>query len=127
MVMAEPKDYTPAERTAIQATFPAPFNTADLAAGEKQFNKCRACHTITPDGMNMSGPHLFGVFGRKAATAAGYPYSDAMRKYAVVWDYETLDIFLKAPQATVKGTKMGFAGIQDADKRHLALRAQRGH
>ncbi|MBP2158802.1 MULTISPECIES: cytochrome c family protein [Asticcacaulis] len=118
--LAAPIVYTDAEKAEILKTFPAPYDTADLAAGEKQFNKCRACHTITPDGMNMSGPHLFGVFGRKAATAAGYPYSEAMRKHAVVWDYATLDTFLTAPQATVKGTKMGYPGIKDdTDRRNL--------
>lgn len=118
ITLAAPIVYTDAEKVEIQKAFPVPYNTADLAAGEKQFNKCRACHTITPDGMNMSGPHLFGVIGRKAATAAGYPYSDAMRKHGVVWDYETLDTFLKAPQATVKGTKMGYPGIKDDADRH---------
>ena len=120
MVMAEPKAYTPAEIAAIQATFPAPFDAADMTAGEKQFNKCRACHTITPDGMNMTGPHLYGVFGRHSATASGYTYSDAMMKHNVTWDFKTLDVYLKAPQEVVRGTKMGFMGIpNDADRRNL--------
>ena len=118
MTMAVPKEYTPAEKAAIQATFPAPYNTADLAAGEKQFNKCRACHTITPDGMNMTGPHLYGVFGRHSATATGYSYSDAMLAHNVTWDFNTLDTYLKAPQQVVKGTKMGFMGIADDTDRH---------
>ena len=118
--LAAPIVYSDAEKAEIQKTFPAPYNTADLAAGEKQFNKCRACHTITPDGMNMTGPHLFGVIGRKAGTSAGYPYSEAMQKHGVVWDYETLDTFIKAPQATVKGTKMGYPGVpDDTDRRNL--------
>lgn len=129
MVMAEPKDYTPAEKAAIKATFPAPFNTADLDAGEIQFNKCRACHTITPDGMNMTGPHLYGVFGRHSATAKGYTYSDAMMKHNVTWDFNTLDVYLAAPQEVVKGTKMGFMGIPNEADRHnliayLALETQ---
>ncbi len=120
IVMADPKVYTPAEKAAIQATFPAPFNAADLEDGEKQFGKCRACHTITPDGMNMTGPHLYGVFGRHAATAKGYTYSDAMSKHDVVWDFNTLDVYLKAPQQVVKGTKMGFMGIEsDTQRRNL--------
>lgn len=120
IALAEPIVYTDAEKAEIQKTFPAPYNTADLAAGEKQFNKCRACHTITPDGMNLTGPHLFGVIGRKAGTSAGYPYSEAMQKHGVMWDYEALDTFIKAPQATVKGTKMGYPGVQDdTDRRNL--------
>ncbi len=120
MVMADPKVYTPAEKASILATFPAPFNTADLDDGEKQFGKCRACHTITPEGMNMTGPHLYGVFGRHAATAKSYTYSDAMTKHDVVWDFNTLDVYLKAPQQVVKGTKMGFMGIEsDTQRRNL--------
>ncbi|MGZ3306512.1 MAG: c-type cytochrome [Asticcacaulis sp.] len=118
MAMADPPEYSPAQKAAIVATFPAPFNKADLEAGEKQFNKCRSCHTITPDGMNMTGPHLYGVFGRHAATAKGYTYSDAMKAHNVVWDFGTLDIYLKSPQTVVKGTKMGFMGIENDTDRH---------
>jgi cytochrome c len=118
--LGAPVEYTAAEKATIQATFPAPYNTADLAAGEKQFNKCRACHTISPNSMNMTGPHLYGVFGRHSASAAGYTYSDAMKAHNVVWDFKTLDEFLKAPQTVVKGTKMGFMGVpKDDDRRNL--------
>jgi len=115
---AEPPEFTTAQKTQILATFPAPYNTADLDAGEKQFNKCRSCHTITAGKMNMTGPHLYGVFGRHAATAQGYTYSDAMKAHNVVWDFDTLDIYLKSPQAVVEGTKMGFMGIQNDTDRH---------
>ena len=117
MVMAEPAEYTPAEKATIQATFPAPYNTADLAEGEKQFMKCRACHTITPDKMNMTGPHLYGVFGRKSGTEPGYTYTDAMTAHNTVWDFATLNTYLASPQAVVKGTKMSFPGILDDAKR----------
>ena len=117
---AEPPEFTPAQKTQILATFPAPYNTADLDAGEKQFNKCRSCHTITADKANMTGPHLYGVFGRHAATAEGYTYSDAMKAHNVVWDFATLDIYLKSPQTVVAGTKMGFPGLEkDTDRRNL--------
>jgi cytochrome c len=117
---AEPPEFTAAQKAQILATFPAPYNTADLDAGEKQFNKCRSCHTITAGKMNMTGPHLYGVFGRHAATAEGYTYSDAMKAHNVVWDFDTLNIYLKSPQSVVPGTKMGFMGIQnDTDRRNL--------
>ena len=118
MQMAEPPEFTAAQKTAILATFPAPFNAADLDAGEKQFNKCRSCHTITADKMNMTGPHLYGVFGRHSASVADYPYSDAMKAHNVVWDFDTLDIYLKSPQTVVGGTKMGFMGIDNDPDRH---------
>lgn len=117
MVMAEPAEYTPAEKAAIQASFPAPYNTGDLAEGEKQFMKCRACHTITSDKMNMTGPHLYGVFGRKSGTEPGYTFTDAMTAHNTVWDFDSLNTYLASPQAVVKGTKMSFPGIPDEAKR----------
>lgn len=121
MVMAEPADYTPAEKAAIQATFPAPYNTADLAEGEKQFMKCRACHTITSDKMNMTGPHLYSLFGRKSGTEPGYTFSDAMTAHNTVWDFDSLNTYLESPQTVVKGTKMSFMGIPDEAKRHALI------
>jgi cytochrome c len=118
MMVATPHVYTDAEKTAIQATFPAPYNTADLAAGETQFNKCRSCHTIGPDKMNLVGPHLYGVFGRKSGTEPGYTFSEAMTAYNVTWDFATLDTYIAAPQTVVKGTKMSYQGIRDETDRH---------
>ena len=118
MAVATPHVYTDAEKTAIQATFPAPYNTADLAAGEKQFTKCRACHTIGPDRMNLVGPHLYGVFGRKSGTEPGYTFSEAMTAHNAVWDFDTLDAYIAAPQTVVKGTKMSYQGIKDETDRH---------
>jgi cytochrome c len=118
VVMVTPHTYSDAEKTVLQATFPAPYNTADLAAGESQFNKCRACHTIGPDKMNLVGPHLYGVFGRKSGTEPGYTFTEAMTAHKVTWDFDTLDAYLAAPQVVVKGTKMSYQGIKDETDRH---------
>ncbi|MFT4076207.1 MAG: cytochrome c family protein [Asticcacaulis sp.] len=118
MIMAAPHSYSAEEKATIQATFPAPYNTADLAAGEIQFNKCRACHSVGPDKMNLVGPHLYGVFGRKSGTEPGYTFSEAMTAHNVTWDFDTLDAYLAAPQAVVKGTKMSYQGIPKETDRH---------
>lgn len=115
--LAQPVEYSAEEKAALLATFPAPYNAADLADGEKQFAKCRACHTITAEKQDLTGPHLYGVFGRKSGTVAGYSFTDAMTAHNVTWDFATLDTYLEAPQAVVKGTKMSFQGIKDADQR----------
>ena len=115
-IMAAPADYTPAQKAFIAASFPAPYATADLVDGEKQFGKCRSCHTIAASQAVMVGPPLYGVFGRKSGTFPGYPYSDAMVAHNTVWDFDTLDIYLTSPQTVVKGTKMGFGGFHDDDK-----------
>lgn len=92
------------------------FAAGDAAAGAKVFRKCQACHSPEPN-VNRVGPSLFGVVGRHAGTLAGYHYSSAMKDYDVVWNDETLNTYLEAPQKVVKGTKMTFAGLKDATER----------
>jgi cytochrome c len=88
----------------------------DVAAGEKQFIVCRACHQIGPNAKNAVGPVLNGVVGRKASTYPGYNYSEANKNSDLTWDEDTLRKYLANPQGVVKGTKMIFAGIKDPEK-----------
>ena len=50
---------------------PWPKMPATRPRGEKEFNKCKACHTIqAPDGTDVvkggkTGPNLYGVVGRQ--------------------------------------------------------------
>jgi cytochrome c len=84
----------------------------EIAAGEKTFNACRACHQIGDKAVNSIGPALTGVVGRKAGSAAGYNYSDANKNSGITWDEATLADYLKNPQAKVPGTKMTFPGLK---------------
>jgi cytochrome c len=88
----------------------------DVAAGEKAFAICRACHQIGPAAKDAIGPVLNGVVGRKAGTYPGYSYSEANRDSGLTWDEETLQKYLADPQAVVKGTKMIFPGYKDPAK-----------
>jgi cytochrome c len=81
---------------------------------DPRFRSCAHCHQAGPGARNSSGPVLTGVLGRKAATT-DYPYSKAMRAAGIVWDEQTLRNFLKAPQSVVRGTRMAFGGMSDAD------------
>ena len=108
---------TAAEKAALLAALPAPWNQADLGNGRRVFARCRSCHTITEGGPNMTGPNLHGVFGRQAGALPGYNYSDAVRQADFVWDGEQLDHWLENPRTFLRGTKMSFAGIADAQDR----------
>src|ERR1700752_1533575 len=88
----------------------------DAAKGEKIFAKCKACHTVEA-GKNKVGPSLAGLFGRKAGTAEGYNYSDAMKNSGIVWGDETLHKYLEKPKDDVPGTKMAFPGLKEAQDR----------
>src|SRR5262245_24264288 len=94
----------------------APAQSAgEPAKGQRVFNQqCRACHTLEKDGAQTAGPNLHGVFGRKAGTAAGYEFSDAMKKSGIAWDETTMTDYNRDPKAKVPGTKMVFNGVKNA-------------
>ncbi len=108
---------TPAEKAAMLAALPAPYNTADLDNGRRVFARCRSCHTLTEGGPNITGPNLFGVFGRHVGGRTDYNYSTAVRNADFVWDAGRLDHWLENPRTFLKGTKMTFAGIPDPEDR----------
>ena len=91
--------------------------SGDVAAGEKVFKKCKACHVVDAE-KHKTGPHLVNIMGRAAGSADGYKkYSGAMKSSGIVWNEETLDGYLEKPKAYVKGTRMAFAGLRKAEDR----------
>jgi len=94
--------------------------TADVAAGEATFAKCKSCHNIAAGGANGTGPNLFGVVGAKPGSHPGFAYSAGMTAFSgehPQWTYDQLNEFIKAPQKHVVGTKMTFVGIKKTDER----------
>jgi len=92
----------------------------DIAAGEKVFKKCKACHVVDAE-KNKTGPHLVGIINRPAASVESYKkYSKAMKESGLIWDEANLDGYLKKPKAFLKGTKMAFAGLRkDKDRANI--------
>lgn len=103
---------TDAEKAAALAALPAPYNTGDLSNGQSKFALCRSCHTIAEEGPDLTGPNLYGVFGRKAGAKEDYNYSDVLKAAGFVWDAGRLDKWLADPRGFMPGTKMTFAGIK---------------
>ena len=108
---------TPEQKALLLAALPAPYNQGDLDNGRRVFARCRSCHTVTEGGPNMTGPNLYGVFGRQAGTAPNYNYSNAVKTAGFAWDAEHLDHWLENPHTFLKGTKMSFAGLPEAADR----------
>ncbi len=93
-----------------------PASAQDAAKGEQVFNRCRACHAIGPAARNKAGPQLNGIVGKKAASAPGFNYSDAMTKAAgsgLVWTEANLTSYLEAPDVFLPGGVMAYSGIKN--------------
>jgi len=85
----------------------------DIAAGERSWNKCRACHQIGEGAKNLVGPQLNGLFGRHTGEVEGYSYSAANKGANITWDEAVFAEYIKDPKAKIPGTKMVFAGIKN--------------
>jgi cytochrome c len=90
----------------------APAQARDVAAGEKIFKKCAACHQVGEGAKSRVGPALNGVVGRAAGSYEGFRYSDAMSGSGLIWTEEALADYLAAPRKFLPGNKMSFAGLR---------------
>jgi cytochrome c len=94
-----------------------PASAQDAAKGQLLFKQCRGCHAVGPAAKNKAGPQLNGVVGRRAATAPGFKYSDAMKEAAgngLVWTDANLSAYLESPDTFLPRGVMAFAGVKDA-------------
>jgi cytochrome c len=99
----------------------AAAEAGDPERGERAFQQCYACHSVDPEEVDLPGPNLAGVLGRRAGTWAQFAYSPAMRaagsERGLVWTRETLDAFLADPQGFLPGNSMAYAGLREPSMR----------
>ncbi|AOZ70092.1 cytochrome C [Rhodobacter xanthinilyticus] len=83
-----------------------PSFAGDVAAGEKLFTKCKACHSIIADDGTAIvkggkvGPNLYGIVGRPAASEEGFKYGDGIMAAAaagLVWDEALITEYVVDP------------------------------
>ena len=82
-----------------------PALAQDAAKGEKEFNKCKACHMIASGSETIVrggkvGPNLYGVIGRTMGGVEDFKYSDGLQAKAEageVWTEETLADYVTDP------------------------------
>src|SRR5450755_2400497 len=84
----------------------SPAFSADASAGKTLFQqRCSVCHTAeSGDSGGAQGPSLIGVFGRPAASAPQFSYTQALKESKLTWDAATLRRFLGGPASVVPGT-----------------------
>ncbi len=89
-----------------------------VAAGERAFRQCSACHQVGEGAQNRVGPQLNGIIGQPAGQVDGFRYSPALMTKAeegLVWTEENLAELLEKPRDFIPGTRMSFAGFRDPD------------
>ncbi len=109
--------------SSLVALVALPAAAQDAAQGEKIFKRCQACHVIEGE-QNRVGPHLSGVWGRKAGSVEGFKYSEAMAakgQEGLVWNEETLNGYLENPKGYVPKNKMAFAGLKKPEERTAVI------
>lgn len=116
----------------VQATTPAEpvLDDALVAAGEKVFKKCRACHQVGEGAKNKVGPVLNRIVGSAFGAVDGFKYSKALTAKAeegLVWDDANLSAFLEKPKKWLKGTKMAFAGLKKEEDRAAIVEFLKSH
>ncbi|WP_319823902.1 c-type cytochrome [Thalassovita sp.] len=97
----------------------------DADRGREIFGKCAGCHQIGAGARNRIGPHLNGIFGRKAGSVDDdFAYSKGLQRAGadgLIWTLQKLDAYLENPKALVTGTRMSFRGLADQQDRYDVL------
>jgi cytochrome c2 len=88
---------------ALSALLFRPALAGDAVAGKAAFgNQCAVCHTVAV-GKNGFGPSLAQVIGRHSGSLKDYNYSSAMSNAGLIWQADTLDVFLTSSTDKVPG------------------------
>jgi cytochrome c oxidase assembly protein Cox11 len=77
---------------------------------------CSGCHELDEAKV---GPPLAGVYGRKAGSVPGYPYSHALADSGVIWSADSLDKWLAGPAKYVPGALMPMAITDPVARRDI--------
>jgi cytochrome c2 len=85
-----------------------------VAAVKEVLEGCNQCHSYA-ENVQMTGPSLNGVVGRKVASAPFAGYSEALAAKGGVWDRERLAAFLSDPAGFAPGTSMPDPGLAGQD------------
>ena len=91
----------------------------------RQFEPCRACHSLDPALRGLPGPNLASLIGRKVGDDPAFDYSPVLRKArddGLVWDQARLDAFLADPAEMFPGLWMAIRGVEEAADRRALVR-----
>jgi cytochrome c len=102
---------TSADVATLVTLAPEVVEDQSAAPGEAERGKvvferrCTGCHALDS---NREGPHLRGVYGRRAGSVPDFEYSTAIKRSALIWDEANLERWLRGTDDMVPDSNMGF-------------------
>ena len=110
----------PAAEEAVVEMVPIAVRLASASAekGQAAAKACAACHVLDASNTNKVGPGLWNIVEKMIGQHEGFAYSESLAsKSSEAWTYEALDAFILNPKAFAPGTKMGYAGLKNDERR----------
>ncbi len=78
-------------------------SAGDAVNGKHLAKRCKGCHSFKSGGRQMTGPNLFGVFGRTAGKNDGFrKYSSDLKQADFVWDEASLAAWVCSSKEAIK-------------------------
>ena len=115
---------------------PRRLAAGDPRPGKKVFNQCQTCHVVADEagdvlaGKNAkTGPNLYGVIGRAAASLEGFKYGDGIIEAAakgLVWDEANFAVYVQDPTKFLTRSPATRRPSQDGVQAEEAEDAARG-
>ena len=116
--LPEPKPEAEAgAKKPAEVPLPVLLAKADAKKGENDAKVCGACHNFAEGAGAKVGPDLYGVVDRPKGSAPGFDYSAGMKAKGGNWTFADINQFITKPSAYVSGTKMGYPGEENPEKR----------
>lgn len=101
-------------------------SSAKANDGQKLFeSQCARCHQVGEGAKNKVGPHLDQLFGRVAGSVEAFRYSKALVKAGedgLIWDDATISAYIEKPRDFIKGNRMSYRGMDNAEQRESLLK-----